>query len=104
MFPSFVFPSKLERRSEDCRCGKFDAFITFREGFAGGLEEFELGIVFRSLDKVNNPRQPALFYDCVVGLGASPLAWHSRVRCRLLHTLIYEDSHHLEDAIKMFRG
>lgn len=91
MFSCFVFPGKLNGRCEDGRGCEFDAFVAVGEGFAGGLEELELGVIFGTLDEVNDPRQPALFYNCLVGLGAPSLTGNSRIACRLLHTLFYQD-------------
>lgn len=55
MFSGFVLSSEFDGRSEDGGGGEFDAFVAVGEGFAGGLEEFELGVVVGTLDEVNYP-------------------------------------------------
>lgn len=104
MFSGFVFSSELDGRCEDGGGGEFDAFVAVGEGFAGGLEEFELGVVVGTLDEVDNPRQPALLYDRLIGLGTSSLAGHSGVACRLLHALFYQNPYNFQNAVEMLRG
>ena len=104
MFSSFVLPCELERLSEKSRRGVFNSLVAVRESCASALEEFELGIVVRTLNEVNYPSQPALFYNRFIGFGASSLARHPGVGCRLLHALLDEHSENLEESVKVFRG
>ncbi len=79
VFADFVFAGEGEGRGEEGRGGIFDAFIAVLEGFAGGLEETELGVVVGGLDHVDDSGEPTLFDDGLVCLCSSALAGYARV-------------------------
>lgn len=58
------------------------------------ISYLELSIVVLAADEMNYPREPALFFYCLVRLLRTSLDWSARVPCRLLDTF---SDQHLED-------
>lgn len=73
VFSRFVFASEFERGSEERWGGVLDPFVAISESFLGGLQELELGIVVGTLNKVDKPCQPSLFYDSLVCFSCSSM-------------------------------
>ena len=97
----FVVFSRLVFSGEEGGGGVFDAFVAFLEGFAGCLEEAELGVVVGSLDHVDDSCEPALFYDGFICLCSPALAGYARIASWLLHAFSDDDSKNLKNSIKL---
>ena len=98
VFAGLVLSGKFQRGSYESRRSVFYAFVTVGKGFAGGLEERELCVVIGGLNQVYYPGEPALFYHCLLGLGAPTLVRHTGVAAWLLHAFSDEDSENLQDS------
>lgn len=101
MFPRFILASKFERRCQEGGGSVPYTFITFSEGFAGDLEESELGVVIGALHEMDQSSQPALFYDRFFSLGSSSLGGYTRIACWCLHSFSYENSEDFYDSFEV---